>query len=70
MLTKELKTHSISNEYSKFVRELDLETTTNKELKSIKQAKNIKKKAKKEGLKKIKENWKNKLLHGQYPICT
>ena len=59
--------HSIKKESNKFATELNIETKTNEELPYTLQAKNLKEKAKQEGLKKIKENWESKPLHGQYP---
>ena len=35
---------------------------------STKQARDIKKTAKTEGLKQTKQNWENKPLHGKYPL--
>ena len=59
--------HLINNESNKFATELNIETKTNEELPYTQQAKNLKEKAKQEGLKKIQENWESKPLHGQYP---
>ena len=59
--------HSIKKESNKFASELNIEATINEELPFTLQAKNIKKKGKQEGLKKIQEKWESKPLHGQYP---
>ena len=59
--------HSVKKESSKFAVELNIETSMDVDLPSSIQAKNLKKKAKQEGLKKILETWKGKPLHGQYP---
>ena len=61
------KMHSIKKESNKFASELNIEATINEELPCTLQAKNLKKKAKQEGLKKIQEKWESKPLHGQYP---
>ena len=46
---------------------MNIETTIGAELPCTLQAKNLKKRAKQEGLKKMKERWEGKPLHGQYP---
>ena len=66
---KTKKVQSISKQSYKFKQELIIhqneENDTNT---STKQARDIKKTAKTEGLKQIKQNWENKPLHGKYPI--
>ena len=66
---KTKKAYSISTQSYKFKRELSIrqieENYTNT---STKQARDIKKTAKTEGLKQIKQNWENKPLHGKYPM--
>ena len=64
------KFHSIKKESTKFAKELNIETTIGAELPCTLQAKNLKKRAKQKGLKKIKERWEGKPLHGQYPKCS
>ena len=59
--------HSIKKEITKFATELNIETAVGTELPCILQARNLKRRAKQEGLKKIKERWESKPLHGQYP---
>ena len=61
------KLHSIKKESTKFAAELNIEITIGSELPCTLQAKNLKKRGKQEGLKKIKERWEGKPLHGQYP---
>ena len=62
------KAHSITKQSQKFRQELNVETTTNEANPSTVQAKEIKKKAKAEGVKMIKKTWENKPLHGKYPM--
>ena len=52
------------------MRELNIEEQEelNQELAPTKAAKEIKQKARSEGLKNVKSTWKEKLLHGQYPL--
>ena len=64
------KAHSVIKKSEKYKRDLGVEINTDEKLSCTKQAKILKKAAKKEGLKKIKENWENKPLHGQYPTRT
>ena len=61
------KLHSIKKERTKFATELNIEAAIGAELPCTLQARNLNKRAKKEGLKKIKERWEGKPLHGQYP---
>ena len=64
---KTKKAHYISKKSYKFKQELNIhqneENDTNN---SAMQARDIKKTAKKEGLKQMKQNWENKPLHGKY----
>ena len=64
------RAHSVTKEANKFNTELNIDCTTNEQLIATKQAKSLKVTAKKESLKKLKENWENKPLHGQYPLRT
>ena len=63
------KAYSISKQIYKFTQELNMhqngENDTNI---STKQARDIKKTVKAQGLKQIKQNWENKPLHGKYPL--
>ena len=59
------KAHSISKRSNKFKQELNLQDQTNETVTSTLHAKEIKRKAKREGLKQIKETWENKPLHGR-----
>ena len=66
---KTQKVHSISKQSHKFKQELNInQHEENDPNTSMKQATDIKKTAKKEGLKQIKQNWGNKLLHGKYSM--
>ena len=64
------KAHSVIKESEKYKRDLGVEINIDEDLNCTKQAKIVKKAAKKEGLKQIKENWEKKPLHGQYPTRT
>ena len=61
------KLHSIMKESTKFAAELNIETAVGTELPCMLQARNLKRRAKQEGLKKTKERWEGKPLHSQYP---
>ena len=61
------KLKSIKKKSTEFATELNIETAVDTELSCTLQAKNLKRRAKKEGLKKIKERWEGKPLHDQYP---
>ena len=61
------KAHSISKQSNKFKQELNLQDETNETETCTLLAKEIKRKAKREGLKQIKGTWENKPLHGRYP---
>ena len=65
--SKEKKLHSIKKESTKFATELNIETAVGTELPCTSQARNLKRSAKQEGVKKIKERWEGYPLHGQYP---
>ena len=66
---KTQKVHSISKQSHKFKQELNINQHEEKAPNtSMKQATDIKKTAKKEGLKQIKQNWGNKPLHGKYSM--
>ena len=66
---KTQKVHSISKQSHKFKQELNInQHEENDPNTSMKQATDIKKTAKKEGLKQIKQNWGNKPLHGKYSM--
>ena len=66
---KTKKAHYISKQSYQFKQELNIpqneENDTNT---STKQARDIKKTAKAEVLKHIKQNWENKPRHGNYPL--
>ena len=53
-------THSITKQSNRFRHELDIPEETNETA----QGKEIKRKAKNEGIKQIKETWENRPLHG------
>ena len=57
------KAHSISKQSNKFKQKLNLQDQTNKTAICTLQAKEIMRKAKRQGLKQIKETWGNKPLH-------
>ena len=61
------KLHSIKKESTKFATELNIEIAVGTELPCTLQARNLKRRAKQEGLKKMKERREGKPLHGQYP---
>ena len=66
---KTQKVHSISKQSHKCKQELHInQHEENDPNTSMKQATDIKKTAKKEGLKQIKQNWGNKPLHGKYSM--
>ena len=57
----------MKKESTKFATEVKIETAVGTKLPCTLQARNLKRRAKKEGLKKIKKRWEGKPLHGQYP---
>ena len=66
---KTVKAHSISRQRHKFKQELSIhQNEGNVTNTSTKNTKDIKKTAKAEGHKQIKENWENKPLQGKYPL--
>ena len=66
---KTKKVHSISKQSCKFKQEINMhQSEENDTNTSTKQASNIKKTVKTEGLKQIKQNWERKPLHGKYPL--
>ena len=64
------KLYLIAKESRKYMGELNIEEQEelNHDLASTKAAKEMKQKAKSEGLKNLKSTWEEKLLHGQYPL--
>ena len=64
------KLHSMKKESTKFATELNIETAVGTNLPCTLQARSLKRRAKQEGLKKIKERWEGTPLHGQYPKCS
>ena len=66
-MSKEKQLHSIKKESTKFATELNIETAVGIELPCTLQARNLKRSAKQEGVKKIKERWEGNPLHGHYP---
>ena len=67
---KNRKLYSVAKESRKYMRELNIEEQeeVNHELATTKAAKEMKQKAKSEGLKNVKLTWEEKPLHGQYPL--
>ena len=63
---------SIAKESRKYMRELNIkeQEELNHDLAPTKAAKEIKRKKKSEGLKNLKSTWKEKPLHGQYPLLA
>ena len=63
------KLYSIAKESRKYMRELNIEEQElNHDLAPTKAEKEMKQKAKSEGLKNLKLTWEEKPLHGQYPL--
>ena len=58
------KTNSISKQSKKYEKELNVKKQSNEELPCTIQAKQVKVKAKAEGIKQIKSSWENKPFHG------
>ena len=68
---KNKKTHSISKQSYTFKQELNIHQNEENDTSiSAKQSRDIKKTAKAEGLKQIKENCENKPLHGKYSLWS
>lgn len=59
------KAHSVSKQSNKFLQELDIQDETNETASCAIQAKEIKRKAKNEGIKQLKQTWEKKPLHGR-----
>ena len=57
----------MKKESTKFATEVNIETAVGTKLPCTLQARNLKRRAKQEGLKKMKKRWEGKPLHGQYP---
>ena len=66
------KLYSIAKESRKYMRELNIkeQEELNQDLAPTKAANAMKQKEKSEGLKNLKSTWKEKPLHGQYPLRT
>ena len=61
------KLHSIKKGSTKFATELNIEIAVGTELSCTLQARNLKRRAKQEELKKLKERWEGKPRHGHHP---